>query len=316
MKVRDLGIATLVLATLGLWPLACATEGPNRTDNDDPPPSNPTTGGTGGQDDPSAGPGPTSGAGAGDTTPPECPYQGAPPLDVSTLPECPNCAVGGAHCLPNALVPDEFLASLDSCDGSSTCVPDFFIETTGLFIPPSCASVAGAEGRCLSRCIPQVAAQAELLPQDVCASHEVCVPCYDPTSGEPTGSCNLSCDPGPVEGPQTLPSCCDGQGTCVPAAAAGDQADQLGEDSCPQDGGALLCAPNVFVNDPNWSPPSCTTGLLQSFFGEEYGPGACLPDCLPAVDNFLIGQDDCAEGFKCAPCLQPPFGQPSGACDL
>ena len=40
-----------------------------------------------------------------------------------------------------------------------------------------------------------------------------------------------------------------------------------------------------------------------------------MPDCLPDVDNFLIGQDGCADGMKCAPCLKPPFGTESGACD-
>jgi hypothetical protein len=290
----------------------------------DGPPLGPaeTTGnpqGSGGemiQDPSSSGSGnadPSSGSGQ---PAPECPYTGPPPIDPSTLPECPTCSAGGAHCLPNSLLPPEFLSSLDSCDADSACVPDAFIETNGLFIAPTCDSVGGAEGRCLSRCIPQVAGQADLLPQATCETHEVCVPCYDPLTADSTGACELSCDPGPTEPPASLPKCCGGQGTCVPADAAGEQADQLGEDDCPQDAGALLCAPDVFVNDPNWSPPPCETELIQSVFGSQYGPGACLPDCLPDVDNFLIGQDDCADGFKCAPCLKPPFGQSSGACDL
>jgi hypothetical protein len=161
-----------------------------------------------------------------------------------------------------------------------------------------------------------VAAEGDKLPQDICREHQRCVPCYDPLSSEPTGACELSCDPGAVEGPQPLPKCCDGAGTCVPPESAGDQADRLGEDECPQDGGVLLCAPDVFVNDPNWKPQSCETGLISSFFGEQYKPGACLPECLPDVDSFLIGQNDCDAGFKCAPCLTPPFGTPSGACEL
>jgi hypothetical protein len=32
--------------------------------------------------------------------------------------------------------------------------------------------------------------------------------------------------------------------------------------------------------------------------------------------RFLLKKDGCPDGFKCAPCLEPPFGQPSGACEL
>jgi hypothetical protein len=300
------------LAVASLVPLACATEGPGIT-----PPERGTgaaDGSTGGAQvsaETSTGSGDSS-TGSGQE---ECPYTGPPPIDPSTLEPCPSCS-GGAHCVPTSLVPAEFADQLADCDTSAKCVPDPFIVSNGLFIPDSCSSVAGAEGRCLSVCLPDVAAQAAQLPQDVCPANQLCVPCYDPTSAATTGACELSCDPGPAEPPSSLPKCCDGMGTCVPPSAAGENADKLGEDSCPQDNGALLCAPDVFVNDPMWSPASCTTSLVSGLFGSEYEPGACLPDCLPDVDNFLIQKDDCADGFKCAPCLEPPFGQPSGACDL
>lgn len=309
----------MMLAVGASVPLACAVDGPPveiEAPYDD---GGTDPGGSGGFDSgggstgSSDGPGST---GSGTMEPPECPHQGPPPIDPTTLDPCPSCTAGGAHCLPKGLVPADFQGQLDDCDADNMCVPDYFIETAGQFIPPTCSSVAGSEGRCLHVCIPEVAAQADLLPQDICADHEVCAPCYDPTTGDPTGSCELSCDPGPVEGPTTLPKCCGGQGTCVPPAAAGDQADKLGEDECPQDGGALLCAPDVFVNDPNWSPPPCETGLIGDLFGSQFKPGACLPECLPDVDNFLIGQDGCPDGFKCAPCKEPPFGGDSGACDL
>ncbi|MCA9624102.1 MAG: hypothetical protein KC731_33995 [Myxococcales bacterium] len=308
----------LVGVSVGTLVGACAVEGPLPADTSATSGSGSASGGptgTGGESltPPSTGTGPGHEGGSGMG---ECPYTGEPPVDVTTLAPCPSCSAGGAHCLPNGLVPAEFQSQLDGCDADTTCVPDYFIETFGKFIPPTCTSIAGGEGRCLNRCIPQVAAQADLLPQDLCADHEVCVPCYDPQTSEPTGSCELSCDPGPSEPPTTLPKCCGGNGTCVPPSAAGAQADKLGEDSCPQDSGPLLCAPDVFVDDPSWSPPSCTTGLIASIFGSDYGPGACLPECLPDVDNFLLGQDGCPEGMKCAPCLEPPFGQSSGACDL
>jgi hypothetical protein len=239
-----------------------------------------------------------------------CPHVGPPVVEPSTLPACTTC--GGAHCLPNSLVPAEFAAQLGACDAASKCVPDEFIASGGNFIPATCASVAGAEGRCLSKCLPDVQAQANLLPQSTCTADQLCAPCFNPLDGTPTGACELSCDPGPAGGPQALPSCCGGAGTCVPPEAAGDQADRLGVDECPEE---LLCAPNVFI-EGTFVPATCETGFIQVLFGEEFAEGRCLPECLPDVDNFLIGQDDCEDGYKCAPCLDPLTGDPTGACEL
>lgn len=254
-----------------------------------------------------------AGGGGGDDDPTEaaCPHEGAPVIDPTTLPACG----AGGHCLSNALVPADMAAQLASCpDNQSMCVPDEFIAAGGNFIPPTCESVAGAEGRCLSNVLPDVQAQATLLPQADCGAAHLCVPCFNPLDGTETGACRLSCDPGPTEGPSQLPACCDGRGTCVPASAAGDNADRLGVDTCEEDAG-LVCAPNVFLGDEPYTPPTCETGFIQFLFGSDYAEGRCLPDCLPDVDNFLIGQDDCDEGMKCAPCLNPLTGEPSGACD-
>ncbi len=240
----------------------------------------------------------------------QCPHVGADVLDPSTMTSC----APGAHCLANALVPADMAAQLADCPGAqSKCVPDEFIRSGGNFIPATCESVAGAEGRCLSPALPDVAAQAALLPQSTCTDDHLCVPCFSPLDGSETGACRLSCDPGPTEGPTQLPACCDGRGTCVPASAAGGAADQLGEDVCPEDQG-LVCAPNVFL-DGGFTPATCETGFIQVIFGSAYAEGRCLPDCLPAVDNFLLGRDGCDQGYKCAPCLDPLSGEPSGACD-
>jgi hypothetical protein len=241
-----------------------------------------------------------------------CPHTGPDLIDPTSLPACEP----GAHCLPVMLVPDDMRARLGDCAAPNTgskCVPDDFIRTGGNYVPPTCDSVAGAEGRCLSKALPEVKSQASLLPQSTCATDQLCVPCFNPLDRSDTGACHLSCDPGPAEGPTGLPACCSGRGTCVPRSAAGANAERLGVDECPE-GQDLLCAPNVFL-EPGFQPQTCETGLIQSLFGAQYAEGRCLPDCLPDVDNFLIGQDDCAEGMKCAPCLAPPFGQPSGACD-
>lgn len=260
-----------------------------------------------GDDDPFGDGGGGDGGGGSAT----CPYEGEPILDPSSFPACTSCN-GGAHCVPNDLVPADFSDRLAACDGASKCVPDEFIETAGNTIPATCQSIAGFEGRCLSTCLPEVAGQADLLPQSSCTANQKCVPCYDPLTGEATGACNLSCDPGPQSGPQQLPACCGNRGTCVPVEAAGDNADQLGEDTCT---GGLVCAPNDFLQ-PSFTPQACETGAVSLLFGNDYKPGVCLPDCLPAVDNFLLGQDGCNDGYKCAPCLDPLTGEPSGACDL
>lgn len=241
-----------------------------------------------------------------------CPHTGPELVDPTALPSCGN----GAHCLSAALVPADMLGRLADCpapNAGSKCVPDPFIRAGGNFVPPTCDSVAGAEGRCLSKALPEVSAQAALLPQGACTADELCVPCFNPLDQTDTGACHLSCDPGPVETPTGLPACCEGRGTCVPRSAAGANAERLGIDVCPE-GADLVCAPNVFL-EPGFVPMTCETGLIQSLFGAQYAEGRCLPECLPDVENFLIGQDGCADGMKCAPCLAPPFGEPSGACD-
>ncbi len=242
---------------------------------------------------------------------PMCPYEGPPIIDPSTFPSCDTC--GGAHCVPNDLVPGEFADRLAQCDAASKCVPDEFIVTAGNTIPDTCASVGGAEGRCLSRCLPEVIEQAALLPQSTCAATHACVPCVNPLDGLETGACGLSCDPGPTTAPVVFDNCCEGAGKCVPAALAGDDADQLGEDTCTPDQG-LVCAPTAFI-EGDYVAQACETGAISLLFGDEFRPGACLPECIPAVDNFLIGQDGCLDGYKCAPCLDPLSGDPTGACD-
>jgi hypothetical protein len=240
-----------------------------------------------------------------------CPHTGEPLIDPATFPSCNSC--GDATCVPNDLVPAEFVDRLGPCDSDpgAKCVPNEFVETLGNIIPDSCASVAGFEGRCLSRCLPEVSAQAELLPQDTCAATHACVPCFDPLSGADTGACKLSCDPGPSVAAQQLPSCADNRGTCVPAELAGAQAESLGEVDCPEDTG-LLCAPNEFLPPNTPSAVACTTGGLIGG-GQD---GACLPDFLGAVDSFLISQGSCSDGYKCAPCETPIIGGSTGACDL
>jgi hypothetical protein len=213
----------------------------------------------------------------------------------------------------------DFASKLGTCAAPGTlCVPDKFIETMGNMIPTSCNSVAGAEGRCLSKCLPDVADKADQLPQDVCDSEERCVPCFDPVTQQPTGACDIACDPGPIDGAQPLPECCYGLGHCVPnSAVPGDKIDNLLPDECPQDSGAMVCVPDIFINDPNYKPESCSTKLISIIFGSEFKKGVCLPECMKGTeDSLFVHNDGCAPNFNCVPCISPLTKKPTGACDL
>ena len=73
----------------------------------------------------------------------------------------------------------------------------------------------------------------------------------------------------------------------------------------------FVCAPTVFITDPNYVPPSCLTDSI--IFGGD--PGACVPDCLiGGFEGLLLGQSTCADGETCAPCTDPISGDPTGAC--
>lgn len=250
-----------------------------------------------------------------------CPHTGPDVANPSGFPPCPSC--GDGHCVPNAIIPPAQLSNLAMCDASSSCVPDVLIKSGGDFIPPTCKSIAGFEGRCLSKCLPQVAGEAAQVPQDICTADEACVPCYNPQDGTPTGACTTSCDPGPMGGPMMLPSCCNGIGQCVPAASVPpDKAGELGPDSCPMDASNFLCAPTALVtgmpaNAGDLTNTKCDTSfIVQLLFGPDYKEGRCLPTCIPKVDKApLIGDGSCNDNnYKCVPCLDPQTGQPSGVC--
>lgn len=306
MRLTVLWRIGLGVTSLGLTLVACGSDttfGDPAATGGGSDAANPASSGAGGSDGGSTGTGEE-----------ECPHTGPPVLDPSGLTPCPtDVCSGGAHCIPNGLVPPDQADSLAACDADSKCVPDLLIETGGNFIPATCTSLYGAEGRCLSECLPQVAEQAESLPQDTCAANERCTPCFDPLQdGAPaTGACDLSCDPGPVDDPVSAPKCCEGLGTCVPTTSIPpDQAEQLPVDTCPTRGDELLCVPNTFIEDPDFKSPPCETG------GVFNAPGACLPDCLiTGFEGIFIGQGTCDAGYSCAPCTNPITMAPTGACD-
>jgi hypothetical protein len=326
MNERRYARGILLAAMFGLVPAACATA-PERV-----PSSGPTEGAGGNKADDPADSSTTTSTGSGEVAKPTCED---PPteldLEALGLEGCPaSICGGGAHCVPEAMVlangGPEQAAMLAPCDEpDSLCVPDEFIETQGFFTPKTCESVLGAEGRCMSTCIPQVSEQLKQasLPQDVCNDHEVCAPCYDPQTGDSSGACDQSCDEGPTEEPVLLPECCGGLGKCVPTEAVpGDKLESLGEYECAEEAGeGFVCAPKVFVEDLNFKPKPCSKiGFLAKLtLPPQYQEGRCLPDCLPQLDKAPVSQGDCEENFLCTPCYQPKFFggvEPTGACDF
>jgi hypothetical protein len=248
---------------------------------------------------------PDSGGEDGGTSAPDC-VPGEPPIPVTSLPVCELCP--DARCVPDFALDDDQRSQLLPCSESSTCVPELFIETNGNFTLEKCTSVQGAEGRCLSVCVPAVANQSAVLPQDVCEDGWLCAPCYDPVSGADTGACTQGCDTGPTEEPVAFPECCDGLGACVPSELVSpEQAGQLGVDSCTGDG--VLCAPRELA-DPSFQPEQC-----DSVGGAE---GRCLPECLPDIgaQSGVLPQAMCPDGHLCAPCYDPTTGEDTQACRI
>jgi hypothetical protein len=276
-------------------------------------------GGFGGPDASAGGSGnPDASTGGGGGTPPVGDGGCKPPdnlLDVSGLPDCalstlPLCTNGRGKCFAKSIasqtVSAEALAQLADCDADNKCIPANFIATLGKFNAKTCASLKGAEGRCLSVCVPQVAGQASFLPKDVCADGELCAPCYDPRTGADTSACEQGCDTGPKQPPVKFDKCCGTRGSCVPKTAvpASDQT-QLGKDTCTDAND--LCAPDT-LSQPGYKPKACTSIASAE--------GRCLPDCIPQVASQAsrLKKDVCETGELCAPCYDPISGTDTGAC--
>jgi hypothetical protein len=241
------------------------------------------------------------------------PFEGELPAFLEALDPCPEaiCESGG-RCVPNNLLGGaggtDFLAP---CNDTSTCVPEEFVAAEGEAVPFPCTSVAGAEGRCLSKCLPSVSSQESVLPQDTCGPDHLCVPCFEPLSGSPTGACTLSCDM-PQEDPLTFEACCDDLGSCVPSglvpSAFRDNLPDCGDD----DG---LCVPNKFIEDSGYTPATCDAAVGEDSLGE----GACLALCLALEgdpDAADLAQDVCDAGEVCVPCEDPESGLSTGACEI
>ncbi len=260
-------------------------------------------------------------SGGGSTAKPatkaQCPYTGPPLVKTDGFAACGE----GAHCVPATIVADENqrrqLSSCKTSDGATGfCAPDKFIETAGNFIPATCKSLAGGEGRCTNIVIPMVAAQKGFLPQDTCAASERCAPCFNPADGKATGACILACDKPANTKPVLFPACGkavgDTRGVCVPTTII-PQAMQsfLKQGTCPT--GTDLCAPKqVVAADPSFKPATCSgeVKILGGILGSiAYANGVCLPDLI----NTPGDQGTCQNAEECVPCVNPVSKAATGA---
>jgi hypothetical protein len=210
------------------------------------------------------------------------------------------------------------------------CAPTTLATDT--YTPQTCDSWLSAEGRCLPACLPPLAAKADALTRGVCDTGELCAPCYDPTTGEDTGSCAIDGDAA-TEPPVEFPECCSTNGVmrglCVPRPAAGASADSLPVLDCETqtgDADEYVCAPKEKVADPDFAFPSCTTqctgsGIVCAFGGIGGQPGACVPSCMLSeqdtgfgMADTLYGRSTCAMGEDCGPCVNPQTDEPTGLC--
>jgi len=241
------------------------------------------------------------GTGGGPTT--TCPTNGA------------QCCGGLGNCVPTSclLASQSSQLGQDVCTTTEACAPSDILSGQ---VPATCRSVADAEGRCASTCIPLVAVLIDRLPQGACDASHRCAPCYNPIDGQPTGICSIGTDT-PNEPAYVFQNCGNNRGKCVPANLVPPaQSSLLPQETC--DSG-YVCAPTEALLDPNFRFPSCTSTVATPTIPPApcNCPGACVPKYLAdsQTGGTLLLQDNCTKpDDRCAPCTNPANQQPSGAC--
>lgn len=258
------------------------------------------------------------------------------PKSTSTIEAMTACCTelgGQAHCLPN--VPEELKGFVAECGGGGYCLPDSFLESGGAEPPAQCTAFGGS-GVCLSKCIPDVAANMGILETDTCTNpDDLCVPCVSPIDGMPTGACDIlelaACigdEPNPINPVNSCddPATCDYEASCPPVidasslTACGVGAHCVGPALIPAEyaaqlgtceGSTDLCVPDIFIETGG----KFTAATCDSVNNAE---GRCLSVVLPAVADQadLLPQATCETGEKCTPCFDPISGMPTGACSL
>ena len=222
-----------------------------------------------------------------------------------------HCCGAAGRCLPKGSVPaaQKPLLGPDQCDPEQAlCVPEVFISQPD-FVPAQCrASAWGSEGRCLWECLPKVAERAAALSRDGCDAGQLCVPCHDPLTGQPSGACELNGDaPKTVAKPAAY--CCEQRGRCVPESLIPAQSvAQFGREGCDQTSTRCVAPTSLLAAEPV-AAPSCQDPRTGA-------RGRCLPDCLPEVNKRAASlvRADCAKAELCVPCFDPLTGAMTPAC--
>ena len=113
----------------------------------------------------------------------------APKTAPPELEDC--CRLQGqprGKCVPRTDIPPSFQSRLapHECDrASELCAPTDDLDPSA---PPAPCAATGGRGVCVSNCIVLDFFEDLLLDRDSCRSDQVCVPCVDPTTGQPTGA--------------------------------------------------------------------------------------------------------------------------------
>jgi hypothetical protein len=316
----------------GLWAGACGPAPAPGAGGSGGTGNGPGVGGTGGSTGPLGCSAASVGGGAGvPFTTERCPDAPAQDLPLDQFQPCTMNACNDAHCIPKTLIaalPNPIDQSLlGACqDPSTLCVPDDYSKPFARFKPKSCSSLGGAEGRCISTCIPQVNGLMDVLPKADCGQNEVCAPCFNPNDGKATGACSQGCDPGPSEqttqNPYVFQKCQGGTGVCAPSSVIPPVLmTQLIPYECPV---GTVCAPIAKTQDLKYNFPSCQPGNPFTAVLAGVGPngqtGGCVPQWLAdanPLEAVFLQQDTCLSGEKCAPCNNPLRGfVPTGACPV
>jgi hypothetical protein len=239
-----------------------------------------------------------------------CRAYNPPALDTGAF---DSCCSGTGTCVPSVLVGSDMASQLttDSCQDPLLCVPSELAGSSGGRLSSCTVSSTGAEGRCAPSCLPKVAAMAERLERDDCTQLEMlCVPCFDPLSGEGTGACELGSDRGPTDAPRVFTHCCHDAGRCLPPSLLPDDVrERVASDECRETD--FLCVPELWLSDASNTPQPCRAVDTEA-------EGRCLPDCLPEVARRKeqLTQSDCGSHELCTPCFDPVSGEATGACTI
>lgn len=331
-------VGTLTIVMVGAFGQgACGPVGPGGTGGTGGTGGAGGTGGTGGTAGTPSGPlgcsaaSVAGGAGVAYTTE-KCPDAPLQELPLDTFAPCTMNACNGAHCIPKQLleaagIPAPTQSLLGACaDTSTLCVPDDYAKPFGKFRAKTCTSLGGAEGRCISTCIPKVNGLMDVLPKADCGQNEVCAPCYNPNDGKPTGACSQGCDPGPspatTANPYKFQTCQGTSGVCAPIDVIPPiLRTQLVAYTCPE---GTLCAPIAKTQDLTYNFPKCVPSNPFVQVLASNGPNGQVGGCVPAwlsdanlLEAVFMAQDTCAAGEKCAPCYNPLrlYAQ-TGACPV